>query len=59
MIVTSTSGRIECDRISFYNGQATLWYEDEEQKGTFYSFKKLPIEQIAWILNYSQFKKED
>ena len=62
MIVTSTSGRIgsiECDRISFSNGQAVLWREDSEREGVFCACEKLPADKIAWILNHSSLKKED
>lgn len=61
MIVTSTSGRIgsiECDRISFCNGQALLWREDEDKEGVFYVFMKLSATEIAWILNHSSFKED-
>lgn len=61
MVVTSTSGRIgsiECDKISFCDGQALLWREDDEREGVFYAFKKLPVEQIAWILNHNSFKED-
>ena len=59
MVVISTEGRIgsiECDEITFYNGQAVLWLKDEE--GTSRTFRKLPIEKISIIINYSS-KEED
>lgn len=63
MIVTSSipgrSRSIECDKISFSNGQAVLWHEDAEHKGVFYADEKLPADKITWILNHSSFKKED
>lgn len=61
MIVTSTNGRIgsiECDKISFCNGQALLWREDEDKEGVFYVFMKLSAAEIAWILNHSSFKED-
>ena len=61
MIVTSTNGRIgsiECDKISFCDGQALLWREDEDKEGVFYVFKKLSATEIAWILNHSSFKED-
>ena len=61
MIVTGTTGRIgsiECDRVSICNGQALLWREDDEKEGVYYTFMKIPVEQIAWILNHSSFKED-
>ena len=61
MIVTGTTGRIgsiECNKVSFYDGQALLWREDDEREGVYYIFKKIPVEQVAWILNHSSFKED-
>ena len=61
MIVTSTNGRIgsiECDKVSFCNGQALLWREDEDKEGVFYICKKLSVTEIAWVLNHSSFRED-